>query len=111
MSEKCGNCGSHNLGPDDWDLWHYMKNCNNCGARTRYNRKGEILTVRKNFIPVKKENNFYSSIENKWDWPSSLGSKDNLWSGEDLKKLKEKGERFERAWWTEQAINKLKRGY
>jgi len=25
MSEKCGNCGSHNLGPDDWDLWHYMK--------------------------------------------------------------------------------------
>jgi hypothetical protein len=43
MSEKCGNCGSANLGPDDWDLWHYMKNCHDCGCRTRNNRKKKVV--------------------------------------------------------------------
>ncbi len=46
MAEKCGRCGSANLGPDDWDVWHYIKVCRDCGARTRYKRNGEIVWVK-----------------------------------------------------------------
>lgn len=43
MGDKCGKCGSTNLEPRDHDLWHYMRNCKNCGTRTRFNSKGKIV--------------------------------------------------------------------
>ncbi len=45
MSEKCADCGSTNLESRDHDLWHYMRNCRDCGARTRYNSKGNVVSV------------------------------------------------------------------
>ncbi len=46
MAEKCGKCESTNLEPRDHDLWHYMRNCKDCGARTRYNSRGKVVWVK-----------------------------------------------------------------
>lgn len=55
MGVKCGNCGSTNLGSEDWDIWHYMRDCRDCGARTRYNRKGKIIWVKGDKKPSSSE--------------------------------------------------------
>jgi hypothetical protein len=47
MRDECGNCGSTNLESPDNDLWHYMRNCKNCGARTRFNSKGKVVWVKR----------------------------------------------------------------
>jgi len=66
MSEECGKCGSTNLEARDHDLWHYMRNCKDCGARTRYNSKGKVVWVKGGDASVKKSSdNIFTGLPNK----------------------------------------------
>jgi hypothetical protein len=55
MSDKCGNCGSTDLGSVSKDLWHYSRKCNNCGATTTYRSNGNIYDVSGGSLSKKSE--------------------------------------------------------
>lgn len=46
MTDNCGRCGSTDLEHKRWDIWHYMRNCHKCGAKTRFNSKGKVVWVK-----------------------------------------------------------------
>ena len=72
--------------------------CPKCDS-SNFKRKGE-----RPFFFYVCDDCDYISISKPYSFDTGL-------SKDDMDKIREKGERFERGWWAEQTINKLKRGW
>ncbi len=80
---KCPKCGSNKTKPlDSGDL-----------ARKVYG-SGSLRCKKCDYLVCKSDINL-----------------NELMSGQELKEIKEKGERFSQAWYTDQLITKIKRGW